>query len=201
MITSITEKSGYVTGKKYLVQEPDLSVWESALESGYATEKEYLPLPGMFSRKVLSWQEIAQLPVARKQHEAEPETEVQKEIQESKYILDLADNWDDEGSKGYQLSTWQRATSFLSNLSAKAWDSFRVTIDAPKIYHGPDGSIDVFWKTDKYQILANIPEDPSLPATFYGSNFKKDSIKGTFDIANGGCNLLMFLVGVKRCTP
>lgn len=175
-------------------------------EAIYASEKKHL-IAGMFRRESTfpNWLEAIPPQVVKKQYAAEPGlqimyaatklAEIQKEIQKSKYILDLADNWDDEGSRGYQMSTWQRATSFLFKLSLKAWESFRVAIDAPKIYHGPNGSIDMLWKTDKYQILANFPDDPSLPATFYGNDSGKDSLEGTFDPTSGGCNLLMLLIG------
>ena len=36
-----------------------------------------------------------------------------KAIDKSKYILDLSDDWDDEGAKGYSKSTWILAIGFL----------------------------------------------------------------------------------------
>lgn len=182
----------------------------SAAESRYATEKRSLPIAGMFPLETSSWLEIAQLQVARKQYEAEPEiktvdiavklTEIENEIQESKYILDLADNWDDEGSKGYSESTWNRVTNFLRELSHKAFMSFHVTIDSPKIYHGINGSIDMRWNTDQYHLLVNFPESESSPASFYYNTKNKDTAKGVFYQSNGGCNVLMLLVGAKQCT-
>ena len=60
-------------------------------------------------------------------------------------------------------------------------DEFGRTIEAPKIYHGPAGSIDILWKHPKYRILINIPEDPNVPATFYGDDYKLEQIEGKFD--------------------
>lgn len=120
-------------------------------------------------------------------------SEISKAIQESKYILDLKDDWDDEGSVGYELSTWKRAVGFLTDLAKTALDSFGVLIDPPKIYHGPDGSIDMLWKNEAYKILVNFPKDDALPASFYGNTSSKETVKGTFALDTG--NNLMISLG------
>jgi hypothetical protein len=38
-------------------------------------------------------------------------------IQSSKWILDLKDDWDNEGSEGYSVETWERAIELLWRMS------------------------------------------------------------------------------------
>lgn len=126
--------------------------------------------------------------------------EINKAINESKYILDLHDNWDDDGSIGYEKSTWDRSVGFLTVLGRKAFEVFNVKIDAPKIYQGPDGSIDMLWKKENYKLLVNFPSDVELPISFYGNTGANETLKGSFDI-NNNSNLLLFLIGAKQCIP
>src|ERR1039457_4669153 len=39
---------------------------------------------------------------------------INKTIEKSKFIYDLKDDWDDEGSKGYKKETWIRSVNFIS---------------------------------------------------------------------------------------
>jgi len=104
---------------------------------------------------------------------------IAKAIEKSRMILELKNNWDREGSKGYSYDTWERATSFLYR-NARLWNSLGVTIDAPTILPGQDGSIDIYWKTKKYELLINIPAKPDKEADYYGDNYGKLVAKGTF---------------------
>jgi hypothetical protein len=127
--------------------------------------------------------------------------EIDAAIEASEYILDLKDDWDDEGSIGYEVATWKRTVDLLKTLSKNALSDFGVVIDAPKIYHGPNGGIDMLWKTEGYKVLAHFPKDELSPITFYGDTLNQESFEGSFTISSGGCSLMMFLIGAKQCTP
>jgi len=116
-----------------------------------------------------------------------------KVIEESKYILKLHNNFDGEDSKGYQFSTWERVIYFLVNYFNRALDYQGILIESPNIYHGPDGSIDILWQTERYKLLISIPEEQEAPASFYGDDFKMNKIKGTFDTSIFNPGLLMLL--------
>ncbi len=120
-----------------------------------------------------------------------------RSIEESMYILELEEDFDGEESVGYQFSTWERAIDFLVNYSKWALEAYKIIIDSPKIYQGPDGSIDILWKTQGYKLLINIPEKLDCPASFYGDDFKMDKIKGTFDPLKLNRGLLMLLLDAK----
>ncbi|MBA7567308.1 hypothetical protein ES708_09018 [subsurface metagenome] len=116
------------------------------------------------------------------------------EIEESKYILQLKDNWDDEGSPSYKKSTWIKTIKFIINLSNSALDKCDLIIPRPKIYHGSNGSIDILWKNEDFRLLINVPEDIESSATFYGDDYDKQKIEGTFNPGKLNSGLLLSLI-------
>ena len=115
-------------------------------------------------------------------------------IKKSRYILDLEDDFDDEGSSGYEFETWKRAVDFLVNSAKWALEKNSAVIDNPNIYHGPDGSIDVLWKNADYRLLINFPKDNANPVTFYGDDCKANKIEGTFDLSKNDFGLLQLML-------
>lgn len=111
-------------------------------------------------------------------------------IEKSKYILELPDNWDDEGAKSYSKDTWIKAIEFISSYANYLLEEFGKLISTPKIYHGPDGSIDFHWKKDSYTLLLNIPKD-GLDATFYGETISGRGIEATIELNRKEDLLLM----------
>ncbi len=105
--------------------------------------------------------------------------EVEKAIATSRYILDLEENWDDEGASRYSPVTWQRATEFLKKQAVTTWEVHGTMIPVPRILPGPDGHIDLHWKTDAFELLISIPPREGDPASFYGDDYGKLSIEGT----------------------
>lgn len=91
-------------------------------------------------------------------------------IGNSRKILQLGNNWDGEGSAGYSEVTWNRATNFLLSSAARYWRDHRRWVASPRITPGPDGSIDIHWKTPKRELLINIPANPEEPAAYYGDD-------------------------------
>lgn len=113
-------------------------------------------------------------------------------IDKSKYILDLKENWDDEGTANYSFEVWEKAILFVSRLSIKIYKTCNQIIIAPKIYHGPNGSIDVYWENESFNLLINIPQDGL--GTFYGDNYKDNKSEGSFDPSTINLNLFPFLI-------
>jgi hypothetical protein len=122
--------------------------------------------------------------------------QVEEAIESSRFILRLEENWDEEGSLGYDKDTWERATHFVRDITTQYLTNYKVQIDPPKITPGPDGSIDVRWKTQKRTLLINFPADGEKPADFFGSDRGTDTIKGTLDLSSPSPNqwLLMWLM-------
>lgn len=117
---------------------------------------------------------------------------LESEIAESKRILSFGDNWDGEGGKGYSLETWTRATRFLLNQAF--WFLRRGEASpVPRILPGPDGSIDLHWKSAGLELLVNVP--PSGPATFFGDEPSGGHIRGSLDPGRFNLGLTTWLKG------
>ena len=117
-----------------------------------------------------------------------------EEMERSRTILDLPDDWDEEGSPAYAESTWLRAAGFLADNASRLWDEYGVVVAAPRIRKGPDGSIDLDWRTPHRELLINVPAAPEEPAAYYGDDGTGGhSIKGTLDTSARNQWLLMWL--------
>ena len=114
---------------------------------------------------------------------------LQKSIEKSKYILDLQANWDGENAEVYTEDVWIKAVSFLCEFSIDIYNTFGKTPITPAIYHGPEGSIDILWKTDDLNLLLNIPKDDQ-PATFSGENSLGQEYEGSLNTNNYSLSFL-----------
>ncbi len=115
-------------------------------------------------------------------------------IEASKKITELDENWDGEGSSGYSLDTWRRATNFLQDYAIAYWCEFFEPVVSPKILPGPDGSIDIYWKRDKQTLLINVPSDQTLPAQYYGDKGQGETRKDELNLANPDVGLLAWFL-------
>lgn len=118
---------------------------------------------------------------------------IEATIEASRYILDIGENWDEEGSPGYAEVTWRRATQFVRDITIQFVTKHKTRIDPPKITPGPEGSIDVRWKADKRTLLVNFPANENEPADFFGSDKEQDTVKGTLDLTSQNQWLLIWL--------
>lgn len=89
------------------------------------------------------------------------------EIERSKSLLDLDIDWDGEGSPGYEVRTWERATDFLLRVSLFLWQKQQVLVAVPTISPGPSGTIDLHWQRPGRGLLLNIPSEPDVLGRFY----------------------------------
>lgn len=108
-------------------------------------------------------------------------------------MLDLPDDWDDEGSPGYAEATWMRAVDFLLHNAERLWQDQGVTVGAPAILPGPNGSIDLHWRVSSHELLLNIPADPDELADYYGDTVDGNAISGKLNTSAKNQWLLMWL--------
>ena len=114
------------------------------------------------------------------------------EIERSRAIIDLTDNWDQEGSPGYREETWKRATSFLG-LQVQTARQYSWTIGVPDINPADNGSIDIFWKNEDRELLLNVPADEHEPIAFYGDSRNGETISGQIRGSAPALNLVAWL--------
>ena len=110
-------------------------------------------------------------------------------IEGSRWIYALPDNFDGEGSTEYKRETWERAVRF-AELQVQGMGA---SCPLPTIEPGPEGSIDVHWKTSTFELLVNVPPK-GVTADFYGDDFGSSKLQGTLEIT-GFNQRLAFLLG------
>lgn len=119
---------------------------------------------------------------------------IRRAIEKSRSILNLGENWDEEGSPAYVEATWKRATDFIVQITASYRQVIGTWVEPPKITPGPEGSIDIRWKMPDRTLLINIPVNGDEPAEFYGDNKASDAINGTLDTSSQNQWILMWLM-------
>ncbi|MEM5563891.1 hypothetical protein WNY78_02185 [Psychroserpens sp. AS72] len=103
-------------------------------------------------------------------------------IVNSQDILELYDDWDDEGAIGHNQSVYNRAIKILINYSNTLLNDYKTVITEPEISLGKDGSIDLEWRDSQHILLLNITNSQELTTHYYGEDIKgKTIIKGFLD--------------------
>ena len=123
------------------------------------------------------------------------------EIKNSRYILDLKENWDDEGAPAYKESVLNRAISFLKTHANAFYKIFSEPILAPKIWHGPHGSIDLCWmaRASKIALAITIPEAITDAVEYYGDRSETDKVEGALNETDLSLWLFFWLMKDSDC--
>ncbi|MBD3216235.1 MAG: hypothetical protein GF311_26715 [Candidatus Lokiarchaeota archaeon] len=94
-----------------------------------------------------------------------------------KEILNLEDNWDGENSKSISEITAERTKKFLMELKKNLVKKYTQIPETPLILPGPNRSIDVHWRKKSYDLLVNLPMEPTAHITLAGDINNKSVIK------------------------
>jgi hypothetical protein len=105
---------------------------------------------------------------------------IQRTISEAHELPSLKkDNWDDEGARGITRAVADSACELLRSLWAKTSEYGYRALFTPQVTALPDGSIDLHWRTDYFELLINIPAEAKKHPAFYGDDGSGGSaIKG-----------------------
>ena len=104
---------------------------------------------------------------------------ISEAIEKSKEIVNRPQDISDELGMVCTQDTWRRAMNILVAHIKRVWKCFHVKVKAPVISVGPKGSVDIYWKSDPYGLLLNVPADLSEPATYYGDDFENQTSSHT----------------------
>jgi len=88
------------------------------------------------------------------------------ELARARKFLDLEDDWDGMGSKGYKEATWLRVKDFIMIYEYRCIFHDK-TIVVPRIHKSSNGGFDLVWRARNVSMLANIPEG-EISITAYG---------------------------------
>jgi hypothetical protein len=116
---------------------------------------------------------------------------LEDEIARSREMLQLPQDWDDQGAVRIDESTWSRAISFLRSSAQTLRRIHGVAMPVPQISPSPDGSIDILWRNPTFELLINIT---ATEGGFYGESKSGLRIKGTFFPERQDQGILSWLV-------
>jgi len=94
--------------------------------------------------------------------------EIESAIEGSRTLVDLKEDWDDEGAKPIAQFTWDLAAEVLRKAARAAFRRFSYSLPAPSIGPCADGSIDLYWDTSSFKLLINIKPAAGRQSDFYG---------------------------------
>jgi len=99
------------------------------------------------------------------------------EITQAEQVIGRPDA--DEDSSVYSRETLNIAIAFLRAQSTQFRKMYGFCAPVPQIGPGPDGSVDLHWKQEGWELLVNIPQGSNQQAAFYGDDYGTQTIKGT----------------------
>src|SRR5450755_3365262 len=88
-------------------------------------------------------------------------------ISESKYLLELEEDWDDEGANVTTFETYKNAVDFVIT-SSKFLNNYNSKLEKPFIDITRDGSISVQWDTPKASFFIIFKKNNKEYAYYYG---------------------------------
>lgn len=130
--------------------------------------------------------------------------ELLEAIEESRSMLELKENFDGEGFRPIEHSTWEKMKSFLLDKYAPYVKKRNGSIFIPDIYESDDGNIELLFENDNFYLSISIWASDIKP-TFYADNKKlgkdRDCIKGFVNEFSTSIFdwILMYIYEQKKC--
>lgn len=124
--------------------------------------------------------------------------EIAEEIESSEFILDLKDDWDNQGGLPVKREVYFASIKFLIQYSRFLFEK-GVVIDAPEIDPCTDGSVDLSWRTANARLLINFRKtDKGLLAYFYGDLYQNEApTKGNVPVEMFSESLAVWMKNLK----
>jgi hypothetical protein len=105
------------------------------------------------------------------------------EIEASRALLSLEDDWDEAGSPGYAEETWRRAIGLLIWISRRLWDDHGSDVEGVDVLPGSRGNVDFEIRVPNRRLLISVPADPAAPIRFFGQDtVGAGTTKGNLDL-------------------
>jgi hypothetical protein len=121
--------------------------------------------------------------------------EIERAIGDSRSILRLPDDWDEEGAVRIQERTWSKAVNLLRRAASSLYETSRQRLPVPRINACADGSVDLYWKTDQFTLLINVKKEDGVGSDFYGErSANAQDIRGPLNVDEPDFEFLNWLV-------
>jgi hypothetical protein len=99
--------------------------------------------------------------------------EIEIAISTSRKLVEMPEDWDNEGAKQIPRETWELATNLLRVAARTAFRRFGYVLPPPKIGPCSDGSIDLYWgKGADFTLLINVKPGLGETSDYYGERLK-----------------------------
>lgn len=86
-------------------------------------------------------------------------------IQNSKFILDLEEDWDGHEASAPTDETYLKVLTILRDLI----ESLEVEVPFPiDVNPCPDGSIEIWWEAESFELYISVPAEPDTPDFYIG---------------------------------
>ncbi len=119
---------------------------------------------------------------------------ITEEFSDASEMLSLPNDWDGDGSPAYRVETFIRASMFLLNHALTFRLIYGNVMPAPKMRKGPEGSIELHWRTSTRELLINIPAGSEEPADYYGDDGAGGNpLRGLLDLSTPDDRLMLWL--------
>lgn len=103
-------------------------------------------------------------------------------IEQSRSLLQLEDDWDGAGTRGYAEQTWHRVVEFLVRYATALWEQHRTVTESLEILPDTEGALAIDWRTGNGELLITVPDNPAQEASYYADNGSgRRKSKGTLD--------------------
>lgn len=123
-------------------------------------------IPDLLTRLIESTNELKEdLPDSEKQKIIDNLNLALKNFKED--TINLQDNWDGQESKGFSEELWQRVIDFLLIVYIKLYKE-ELKVPFPLVLPNTDGSLDIDWETESFELLINFSPDPEELVHMYG---------------------------------
>lgn len=100
-------------------------------------------------------------------------------VEESKKLLDLEEDWDDDGALICKPEVYKNAVDLLIVYTKFIYTTYLINIKDPEINLCKDGSIDIEWRDRNYICLLNIQNEDDFLVHYFAEEFiSKTIIKG-----------------------
>lgn len=120
------------------------------------------------------------------------------EINESLYIPDLQEGWDDRGAQ-IPMEVYKTTIKCVINYSTHILNTHQTIISTPEIKPVRDGSIDLVWNTKVAYLAVNIRNsNDNILGTFFGFKHENKKIKeGELDVINIEPEMAYWMTSLK----
>jgi hypothetical protein len=109
---------------------------------------------------------------------------VARALQGSRALLELGDDWDGDGTRGFSEQTWRRVADFVARGTTQLLERNGIVTEDIEVMPASDGALGIDWRTATRELLVTVPADTSKDALFYGDDGAgRRTIKGTLDRA------------------